>query len=464
MSEISFTVVTLGASEHAVPFKMDGSTTIELLKAMMEAQLDVKVGIFYHNGAMLQPSQTLASAGVQNGAMITAQVGGAAQAGGRMLPAGGAAARPAAAGPVSARSLEELPRHVFNDPIQFQQTIRSNSHLLQQLLHQNPRMAEACLSDDTTLIRAIFDDMRQRENQRRGAQADRIRRLNEDPMNPELQREIEEGIRKENVEHNMNTAFEHIPESFGRVIMLYVPCEVNGQKIKAFVDSGAQSTIMSKVTAEKLGIMRLVDTRWAGMAKGVGTAKIIGRVHLAQIKLGSQVLNFSITILENNSMEFLFGLDMLKRHQISIDLRHKCLRIPKAIGSDEEEMVPFLSEKDIPKDFGAEPTAEELKTPDAGGAAPMDTGGTSSSSSSSSSSQQPAVVPSSSSSASSSSSSTLVPQQPAAVGGGGGGGGRQFPADHVQRLVDLGATREEAIGALRMTGGDLNAAAGMFLG
>jgi hypothetical protein len=56
-------------------------------------------------------------------------------------------------------------------------------------------------------------------------------------------------------------AMEYNPEAFARVVMLYVDCEVNGSPIKAFVDSGAQSTIMSQPTAQRLGLMRLIDYR-----------------------------------------------------------------------------------------------------------------------------------------------------------------------------------------------------------
>jgi len=114
--------------------------------------------------------------------------------------------------------------------------------------------------------------------------------------------------------------------------------------------------------------MRLLDRRYAGMAKGVGSAKIHGRVHQVPCIVGTKHISMSFTILENDGMgqkhksmglwqsaaapvayacvvlfdmsEFLLGLDQLKNHQACIDLQKGVLRIAG-------EELPFLSEKDL---------------------------------------------------------------------------------------------------------------------
>lgn len=185
------------------------------------------------------------------------------------------------------------------------------------------------------------------------AQMEQSRLASADEFDIDAQRRIEEAIRQEAVEENFGSAMEFNPESFGRVTMLYVETQVNGHPVKAFVDSGAQATIMSPECAERCGIMRLIDRRFSGIARGVGTAKILGRVHSAQIKLGDELfLPCSFTIMEGRATELLFGLDMLKRHACVLDMAKNALIV-------HGKSIRFLDEHELPAAARMEGDEEE---------------------------------------------------------------------------------------------------------
>jgi len=124
-------------------------------------------------------------------------------------------------------TLADIPRHLYSQPRMLLEWIKCHPGALQQLITQNPRMAEAVLTDNVDFMMAIMNEQeRQRkaqEAQRRAADA----ALNADPLDPAAQAKIAEAIRLKNVQENMEKAMEYNPESFGTVIMLYVPMTVN---------------------------------------------------------------------------------------------------------------------------------------------------------------------------------------------------------------------------------------------
>jgi DNA damage-inducible protein 1 len=242
--------------------------------------------------------------------------------------------------------------------------------------------------------------------------------------------------------------------------MLYVNVLVNGTPIKAFVDSGAQATIMSPSCAEACRISYLIDERYGGVARGVGTAKILGRVHNAKIQIGDAELDCAFTVMEGKDVDLLFGLDMLRRHQACIDLLTNELRFPHT-------KVKFLPENEIPNKFEEamvdEPT---IKGPDGvevgaktGAVRPAGTSEAAAQhlqserevagSGKQRSDQQPT-----SSGAGPSSSST--PAQPPAQAAS------KYDEQTIGQLVSLGFSRMEAIQALDATNGNVELAAGLL--
>jgi DNA damage-inducible protein 1 len=196
------------------------------LKALIEIELQVPVSIqqLIHNGRHLQGDlASLISLGIQNDDMILVQ---------------------------SFQSEAETVR----------QKILNNPTLKTQFINQNPGLDRAL--QDPQGFERIYNEMQRqaKEQQTRQAQL-----YSADPFDIEAQRKIEEEIRKENIARNYETAIEHNPEFFGRVIMLYINVEINGVAVKAFVDSGAQASIMSPECAQNCNIMKFLDERFAGI-------------------------------------------------------------------------------------------------------------------------------------------------------------------------------------------------------
>ena len=66
------------------------------------------------------------------------------------------------------------------------------------------------------------------------------------PDDPENQAYIQEQVRLQNVQVNMETAMEELPEGFGRVCMLYVDVEINGKWIVCSCSQKAFAPTLNK--------------------------------------------------------------------------------------------------------------------------------------------------------------------------------------------------------------------------
>ncbi|CAL0301754.1 unnamed protein product [Lupinus luteus] len=203
------------------------------------------------NGSEVRNSDKLSALGIKDGDLLMMVSGAGASSGSTddiRVNADGSAANPGT----------------------FQQRIKRDSDLLGRLFQNDPELAQAILGND---LNRLQETLRMRHRQRdefKRQKEEELALLYADPFDVEAQKTIEAAIRQKGIDENWEAALEHNPEAFARV---------------AFVDSGAQSTIISKSCAERLGLLRLLDQRYKGIAHGVGQSEILGGIHVAPIKV-----------------------------------------------------------------------------------------------------------------------------------------------------------------------------------
>jgi hypothetical protein len=262
-------------------------------------------------------------------------------------------------------------------PHAFCTLVLTKEHLFKELNYHSPRLAEKIKGQPLDKAVQIWRGEMVKGGIQQAVQASTKfhqentmkEKLHQNPNDSEARAYFNNQERQTLVDTQYRQMKEEYPEALGRVLMLYVDTKINDHPIQAFCDSGAQSTIMSKKIAEQCGLSDYIDTRFEGTAVGVGTGKILGRIHMVQLQIGDYYFPCSVTVMDDpapgaSEMPFLFGLDMMKRHTCQIDLERGCLKFRLAPGEYME--TPFLHEKDLDESkggtqgFNAEKANQEL--------------------------------------------------------------------------------------------------------
>ncbi|KAL3690297.1 hypothetical protein R1sor_016606 [Riccia sorocarpa] len=315
---------------------------VENLKAILEVETGIPLAqqqILYH-GKEIKNNGRLNSAGVvENDLLMLVNTSASAPSGPEQSQA-----------PQGANMLALNSDGSAANPSAFLNNLRANPNVMTQLMQKQPDLGNAIIRGDIETMQNFLRSQHRQQLELRRQQQREIELMNADPFDVEAQRKIEEAIRQKNVDENWEAAVEYNPESFARVSMLYVDMEVNGIPLKTF------------------RLLRLLDRRYGGIARGVGQSEIVGRIHVAPLKIGKNYYPCTFNVLDQPDLEFIFGLDMLRKHQCSIDLKDNVLRV-----GGGEIAVPFLAEKDIPAHFlGEERVAPSPKASGSGTAVVTD--------------------------------------------------------------------------------------------
>lgn len=232
-------LILLEGTERTACIEINDNESIDLLKQYIEAEFGInpqEQSLFNGNNQQIKDGSSIKSAGITNNDSIILKNLTNKKA--------------------KIQSIHDI--HQDISPDELMQVANDNPIILQQFLEMDNELGKSLQSKDISALRLTMmkrtmnkyktDNVKQRE----------MDDLTNNPEAPGNQEKLMEIFKQKNIQANRDLAYQEAPESFVPVNMLYVNLIINGYPIHAFVDSGAQSTIMSVRCAERCNLMRLL--------------------------------------------------------------------------------------------------------------------------------------------------------------------------------------------------------------
>lgn len=148
--------------------------------------------------------------------------------------------------------------------------------------------------------------------------------------NNQIKQEPEQDL----VSENLEKAYNEIPHTFIRTEAIFLKGHINGQEIDFLLDTGAEMSVIPVNIIQACGLEKILDKHFSGVLKGVGEAKMLGRIHYVEIVLECGIYPCSFTVCSNNDLPAILGIDMMYNLGISLDFKKKKINFDNGCSVD----------------------------------------------------------------------------------------------------------------------------------
>ena len=146
--------------------------------------------------------------------------------------------------------------------------------------------------------------------------------------NDEVLEQITDANNKEKIlNDNYMKAYQEIPTSLIPSEMIFLNAKIGENDIRFLVDTGAQVSLLPLDIVKACNLEDILDQRIAGQLKGVGSDRVMGKIHYLEVQLPCGIIPCSFTVCENNNIDPILGIDMMQQMGLLLDFKTRTIKI-----------------------------------------------------------------------------------------------------------------------------------------